>query len=327
VAPLVVSSSRLPFDVAGALAGAAEYRAPAAGHMPRAELVAAVRDADALIALLTDRVDDELLAAAPRLRVVANCAVGYDNVDVAAATRRRVAVTNTPDVLTETTADFTFALLLGAARRLVEGDALVRSGTWTGWEPDQLLGAEVGGAALGIVGLGRIGRAVARRAVGFGMTIRYAGPRDVPGADALGAARVSLDELLARSDFVSLHCPLTEATRHLIDAAALARMRPGAILINTARGGCVDEAALAAALAAATPATPATIAGAALDVFEREPHVHAALVASEKVLLAPHAGSATTTTRGRMAGICAQAVRDALAGRRPATVVNPEVYG
>jgi glyoxylate reductase len=267
--------------------------------------------ADALIALLTDRVDDGLLAVAgPQLRVVANHAVGVDNVDVAACTRRGVVVTNTPDVLTEATADMTFALLLAGARRIVEGDALVRGGAWTGWEPTQHLGADVGGATLGLIGRGRIGEAVARRAAGFGMRVLA----------TTRSGGVPLGELLVTSDFVSLHCPLTPETRHIIDAAALARMRPTAILINTARGACVDESALAEALAAGR------IAGAGLDVFEAEPQVHPGLRAHPRVVLAPHAGSATTSARRRMGEICAIAVRDVLEGRRPRTVVNPEVY-
>jgi glyoxylate reductase len=267
--------------------------------------------ADGLIALLTDRVDDALLdAAGPQLRVVANHAVGVDNVDVAACTRRGVVVTNTPDVLTEATADMTFALLLAAARRIVEGDALVRGGGWTGWAPTQHLGADVGGATLGLIGRGRIGEAVARRAAGFGMRVIH----------TARSGGVPLDELLVTSDFVSLHCPLTPETRHIIDARALARMKPTAILVNTARGACVDEAALAEALAAGR------IAGAGLDVFEAEPQVHPGLRASAKVVLAPHAGSATTSARRRMGEICATAVRDVLEGRRPPTVVNPEVY-
>ncbi len=288
--------------------------------MTRDELLEAVIGADALISLLRDRVDDELLEAGPGLRVIANCAVGYDNVDIAAATRRGIPVTNTPDVLTEATADFAFALLLAAARRVVEGDRWVRSGTWTGWEPQQLLGAPVGGATIGIVGFGRIGQAVARRARGFAMEVLYADPHEMPAAQELEARRVSMDELLAGSDFVTLHCSLSPQTRHIIDAAALAKMRPTAILVNTARGACVDEDALVRALA------DGTIGGAGLDVFEREPEVVPELLTSDRVVLAPHAGSATTTTRARMAEICACAVRDALSGRRPETVVNPEIY-
>jgi glyoxylate reductase len=319
VGSVVVSSAALPFDVAPLL-GDASLRAPAAGHLDRAALLRQVADADALIALLSDRVDDELLAAAPRLRVVANFAVGFDNVDRDAATRRGVVCTNTPDVLTEATADFAFALLLAAARRVVEGDRLVRDGAWTGWAPGHHLGADVGGRVLGIVGLGRIGAAVATRARGFSMPILYCGPREVADADALGARRVPRQALLAESDFVSLHCPLTDDTRHVIDADALAAMKPTAILVNTARGGCVDEPALARALAAGQ------IAGAGLDVFAAEPAVDPELLAGDRVVLAPHAGSATTTARKAMAQICANSVRAVLDGRRPDAVINPEVY-
>ncbi len=317
----VVASAALPLEVAPILGPGVSYVEPARGHLSRAELLAAVAGADGLICLLTDRIDDELLAVAPRLRVVANFAVGYDNVDVAACTARGVAVTNTPDVLTDATADFAFTLLLAAARRVVEGDALVRGGSWTGWEPGQHLGVSVSGATLGIIGLGRIGRAVAHRAAGFGMQVlALASERDHAG-DPPGVARVPLDQLLARADFVSLHCPLTDRTRHLIDAAALAQMKPTAVLVNTARGPCVDEAALGAALAAGR------LAGAGIDVFENEPAVHPALLGSSRAVLAPHAGSATYTARRRMGEICANAVRRALAGERPPTVLNPEVYG
>lgn len=316
----VVASAHLPFDVGPILGPGTELVAPASGSMPRPELLEALARADALICLLDVSVDAELLDAAPGLRVVANFAVGVDNVDVAEATRRGVSVTNTPEVLTEATADFTFALLLGVARRLVEADALARSGAWDGWQPGLLLGAEVGGRTLGIVGLGRIGQAVARRARGFSMDILYAGPREVAAAADLGARRVGLEELAARSDFVTLHCPLTEATRDLIDADFLERMKPTAYLINTARGGCVDEPALVRALESGS------IAGAGLDVFAGEPRIEAGLAASGRALLAPHAGSATTVARTRMAEICAHAVRSVLDGERPPTLVNPEVW-
>ena len=315
--PQVIASSALPVDVPPILGDGVDYTEPAEGRLTRSQLLASLGPAEGLIALLTDPVDDELLAAAPRLRVVANYAVGYDNVDVPAATARGVVVTNTPDVLTEATADLAFALLLGSARRLVEGDRLVRSGAWTGWHPKQHLGADVGGATLGIIGLGRIGRAVARRAAGFAMTVLGLRRRSPVPAGVTG---VDLDELLARADFVSLHCPLTDDTRHIIDGAALEAMKPSAILVNTARGPCVDEAALVQALDAGQ------IAGAGLDVFEEEPAVHPGLVASSRVILAPHAGSATYTARRRMGEICANAVADVLAGRRPPTVINPEVY-
>lgn len=320
--PIVVSSAALPFDITPIL-GDVTYVAPARGELGRAELMDVIAGAVGLISLLTVAVDEELLAAAPGLRVVANFAVGFDNVSLAAATRRGIAVTNTPDVLTEATADFTFALILGTARRLVEGDRLVRSGGWTGWEPGLMLGADVAGATLGIIGMGRIGRAVARRARGFDMNVIYTS-RSRPGDAAatlaeLGARAVPLAELLASSDVVSLHCPLTPDTRHVIDATALAAMKNSAILINTARGACVDEDALAQAL------LRGDIAGAGLDVFTDEPAVHPGLLACERVVLAPHLGSATTTARRRMAEICAHAVRAVLDGRRPPTLINPEV--
>ncbi len=318
---LVVSSAALPIDIRPFLGPDIELCIPESGSRPRATLLAELAEATALVSLLDVAVDEELLSAAPRLRVVANCAVGYNNVDVAAATRRGVVVTNTPDVLTDATADLTFALLLASARRLIEGDALVRGGAWRGWAIDQLLGADVAGRTLGIVGLGRIGMAVARRARGFSMPVLYAGPRPVAVAIELGARHVPLAELLAASDFVTIHVPLSADTRHLIDAAALARMKPTAILINTSRGPIVDEAALAAALAAGA------LAGAALDVFEAEPAVHQGLRASQRATLAPHIGSATHTARGKMVELCGRAVAAVLSGRRPDHVVNPQVYG
>ena len=312
----VVSSAALPVDVRPILGEGIDLDAPCQGDFSRDQLVARLADADALISLLRVQVDAELLAAAPKLRIVANFAVGYDNVDLAAATERGIVVTNTPDVLTGATADFTFAILLAAARRIVEGDALARSGTWTGWAPGQLLGADVSGRTLGLIGMGRIGRAVTRRAQGFDMQIVYASPRPV---DIPGARHIGLPELFAASDFVTLHCPLTPETERMINRSALCAMKTTAFLINTARGGCVDEAALVRALQARD------IAGAALDVFESEPKIHSGLVASPRVVLAPHAGSATTTARTRMAEICATNVALRLTGRAPRTPVNPEV--
>jgi len=314
----VVASARLPAPVAEVLGPGIEYLEPAHAF-EQAALLEVLASAQGLISLLTVPVNGALFDAAPGLKVVGNYAVGIDNIDVAEATRRGIAVCNTPDVLTEATADMAWALVMAVARRIVEGDALVRSGSWTGWFPDQHLGHSVHGRTLGIVGFGRIGQAVARRGRGFGMEIVYVGRREVPAADELGARRVELSELLERSHFVSLHCPQTPETRHLIDAEALGRMRPDAILINTARGSVVDEAALAAALEAGG------IAGAGLDVFEREPAVHPLLLASPKVVLAPHAGSATTEARRAMGVLCATAVRAVLEGRRPANLVNPEV--
>lgn len=326
----MVCTSALPPELSAAVAailGDVTIIAPERGDYTRAELLDAVAGADGLISLLSFAIDEELLARAPRLRVVANFAVGHDNVDVAAATARGIPVTNTPDVLTEATADFTFALLLASARRIVAGDAWVRSGNWPGWGPGQLLGVDVHGRTLGIVGLGRIGEAVARRARGFAMDVLYCTRTPRPDAERLraelGAERVApgeLDSLLRRADFVSLHCPLTDATRHLIDERALATMKASALLINTARGGCVDEAALVGAL------ERGDIAGAGLDVFAAEPEVHPGLLSSDKVVLAPHAGSATYTARRRMAEICATAVRSVFDERRPPTLINPEVY-
>jgi len=307
----VVVTDRLPVDPVASLP-----RASVAWATP-AELPEALATADALVCLLTTRVDAALLDRAPRLKVVANVAVGVDNIDVAAATARGVCVTNTPDVLTEATADLAFALLLAAARRLGEGERLVRAGAWRGWSMDLLLGADVWGQTIGIVGFGRIGQAVARRARGFGMEVLYSHPRDL--GSELGA-HVTMDALLDRSDVVSLHCPLTPATRHLIDARALAAMRPGAILVNTARGACVDEAALAAAL------TGGRLAGAGLDVFADEPRVDPALVACPRAVLAPHLGSATTTARRRMAELALGAARAVLADERPPNLVNPDVW-
>ncbi len=254
---------------------------------------------DALLCLLTDRIDARVLEGAERLRIVANMAAGTDNVDLAAAERLGVAVTNTPDVLSEATADLAFALLLAVARRLVEGDRWVRAGRFQGWSPDLLLGLDVHGRTLGIVGSGRIGRAMARRAEGFGMHVLARGRREGP----------PLEELLGRADFVSLHVPLTSETRHLIGARELRCMQPHAVLLNTARGPVVDEAALVRAL------REGWIAGAGLDVYEREPALEPGLAELDNVVLAPHAGSATQGTRRRMAEIAADNVIACLAGR------------
>jgi glyoxylate reductase len=291
--------------------------------LPAEELRAAVAGYDGLICLLTDRIDAEFLAANPQLRVVANVAVGFDNIDVAAATRAGVAVTNTPRVLTDATADLAFTLLLSTARRVPEGDAFLRAGEYTHWRIKQeQTGVDVFGATLGLFGLGQIGRAVARRARGFDMTVLYHDVQRLPAEDEreLGVTYVEFDELLARSDFVSVHSPLTDSTRHRFDAAAFARMKPTAMLINTARGPIVDEAALAAAL------RDGVIAGAGLDVFEREPEVDPQLLQlRERVVLLPHLGSATGTTRREMCRMAARNVRDALSGKRPENLVNPEV--
>lgn len=283
------------------------------GAMPRAELLARVAGRDALVCLLTDRIDAEVLdAAGPGLKVVANVAVGYNNIDLEACRVRGVAVTNTPDVLTNACADFTWALILAVTRRLGEGERALRAGRWTGWALDYLLGTELAGKQLGIVGAGRIARAVMAKAPAFGMSVVYVTrtPREVPGARPMAR-----DELLATSDVVSLHCPLTPETHHLIDRRALARMKRTAYLVNTARGPVVDEAALAWAL------RERLIAGAALDVYEHEPAVHPDLLALENVLLIPHLASATTETRTAMADLAVSNVLAVLAGRPALTPV------
>jgi glyoxylate reductase len=288
---------------------------------PRGALLAGAREADGLLCLLTDQIDAELLDASPRLRVVANMAVGYDNIDVAAATARRIPVTNTPGVLTETTADLAWALLMAAARRTVEADRFTRAGRWQTWEPMLLLGQDVHHATLGIVGLGRIGAEVAKRARGFDMRILYSARSRHPEQEReLGVEYVPLDELLRRSDFISIHTPLTEETRGLIGERELALMMPTAILINTARGPIVDQRALTAALQARR------IGGAGLDVFEEEPiSPDDPLLALDNVVVLPHIGSASTATRGKMARMAAENCLAVLEGRRPANPVNPEV--
>jgi len=285
-----------------------------------AELYDAIAGADGVVTLLHDRVDDAFLdAAGAGLRVVANVAVGYDNVDVDACARRGVAVTNTPGVLTEATADLAFALVLMVTRRLGEAERLVRSGVQWSWSMFFLLGSGLQGRVLGVVGLGQIGRATARRAHAFGMTIAYAAPRRVEAAveAELSATYLPLDELLATADVVSLHCPLRPETHHLIDAAALASMKPTAFLVNTTRGPVVDEAALVDALRAGS------IAGAGLDVYEREPVVHPGLLELENVVLLPHLGSATVETRTAMAVLAARNVLAVLGGVEPLTPVHP----
>ena len=285
----------------------------------RAELLEGVADCDCLLSQLVDRIDAEVLDANPALRLVANYAVGFNNVDVEAATRAGVPVSNTPDVLTECTADFTWALLLAVTRRVVAGDRCMREGRYPGWSPQFMLGSQVHGKTLGIVGLGRIGAAVARRAQGFGMRLLYSSPRPKPIAAELGARHVPLETLLAESDVVSLHTYMDASTHHLIDAAALSRMRPTAFLLNVARGPIVDERALVAALQAGQ------LAGAGLDVFEREPAMAPGLAELDTVVLAPHLGSATHETREAMGRIAVENVLDVLAGRAPRSCVNPEV--
>ena len=286
-------------------------------------LCAGVRRADILYCLLHDRVDREVIAANPRLRLIASMTITPDNVGVTEATARRIPVTVIPPIVGEATADVAFGLMLAVARRLVEGDRLVRQGVFPGSQSAFLAGAGVCGKVLGLIGGGgRIGRAVARRAGGFAMRVLYWGPRRMPQADerALAMTYAGFDEVLQKSDFVSMHAPLREETRHLIGARELALMRPSAFLINTARGAVVDEAALARALA------EGRIAGAGLDVFEHEPFVAPELLAMSNVVLAPHLGSAVLELREQMANIAVDNILAVLAGRRPPNCVNPEVY-
>ena len=278
---------------------------------PPEELSSRCADAEGVLSLLTDPIDSALIEAAPELRAISNYAVGVDNVEVDAATARGIPVGNTPGVLTDSTADLAVALMLGAARRLVEGEAFVRRGEWRTWEPELLLGHDLHGATVGIVGFGRIGRAVARRLEGFGCELLHSGRDD----------GVALEELLERSDFVTLHAPLTPDTRGLIDDAALRRMKPTAYLVNTARGPMVDTAALVGALKAGE------IAGAALDVTDPEPlpgdHP---LLEAPNLLVIPHLGSATHATREKMADMAVENLLAGLAGERMPNCVNPEVY-
>jgi len=283
------------------------------------ELIDEAAEADALICLLSDRIDADVLRAASRLRIVANAAVGYENVDVAAAAERGIVVTNTPDVLTEATADLAFALLLAAARNIVCADRCVRAGDFPAWGLLQpLLGMDVTGKTLGIVGMGRIGRAVARRGgAGFGMRVLYHNRHPSSDADALQATWRPFETLLSESDFVSVHVPLTDATHHLFDREAFERMKPGAVFVNVSRGAVVDEAALADAL------SQGRIAAAGLDVFEEEPRVHPDLLAmTDRVVLTPHLGSATTAVRRAMSRLCVDNLLAVLGGDAPLTPVS-----
>ncbi len=291
--------------------------------LTRAEILEAVRDKDGLLPLLTDRVDGELMdAAGGSLRIIANYAVGYNNIDLQAATKRGIAVTNTPGVVTDTTADLTMTLLLAVARRIVEADTFLRRGCYESWSPLLLLGADVHGKTLGLIGFGRIGQAVAKRAAGFNMRILY---HDIRRADpeveqAHGASFMELDSLLTESDFVSVHVPLLPETRHLLGADAFSRMKPEAFVINTSRGEVIDEKALAQALG------EKRIAGAGLDVFEHEPRVTPELLRMRNVVLLPHIGSASIETRTRMGLIAAENLIACFQGQVPPNCLNPEVF-
>ncbi len=289
--------------------------------LTRDELLARAPQADGVIGLLTDRIDAGFFDAAPNLRGYANYAVGFDNIDVAEATRRGLPVSNTPDVLTTATAELAWALIFAVARRIVESDAVLRSGTWPGWGPLQFIGQEITGKTLGIFGPGRIGTAMALMSRGFAMPVVYCGGR-APNETLereLGARRLPFEEFLAQSDIISIHAPLTPRTRHAFDAAALARMKPTAMLINTGRGPIIDEAALVSALA------HRRIAGAGLDVYEFEPRLADGLRERANAVITPHIGSATITAREGMARLAAQNLLAMLSGGRPPTCLNPEV--
>jgi len=285
--------------------------------LPKPELISRLHGKEALLCLLTDRIDADVIAAATRLRGIANCAAGYDNIDLGAATRKGIAVSNAPGVLTETTADLAWALILAVARRIPAADRFTRAGLFTGWGIMLMLGADVHGKTLGIVGAGRIGTAVAVRARGFRMKILYCSPeRNDRLERELGAARVDLDRLLRESDFVSLHVPLTPETRHLIGERELALMKPGAFLINTSRGAAIDEAALVRAL------REKRIAGAGLDVYEGEPRLQEGMRDLDNAVLLPHIGSASFETRSRMAEMAAMNLVAMVRGQRPPNCVN-----
>lgn len=285
-----------------------------------AELAARLHDADGALLTAGERVDDALLAACPRLRVVSNIAVGYNNIDLAACTRHGVAATNTPDVLIEATADHAWALLLAAARRVTESDRYLRSGQWKGWEFDMLMGAELHGTTLGIVGMGRIGRAIARRAKGFGMRVVYHNRTRLPSVQEDGAIWMSTEEVLRSADHVILVVPYSQATHHLIGAPQLALMKPTAVLVNIARGGVVDDNALIEALQGGR------LAAAGLDVFENEPKLDPRFLALDNAVLTPHIASSTCATRNAMAQLAIRNLADVLGGRRPAALLNPEVW-
>jgi lactate dehydrogenase-like 2-hydroxyacid dehydrogenase len=312
----ILLTGKIPSSVLARLEAIGEvdqFRRDGVDVMPHDELVARVAGKQALVSMITDAVRRDVIEAGTDLKVIANAAVGYNNIDVAAARERGIVVTNTPGVLTDATADLTWALILGITRRLGEGERLIRRGGWKGWTFDFMLGAELRGKQLGIVGYGGIGRAVAARGLAFGMRIAYTSrtPKHDPDAEAM-----PFDRLLATSDVVSLHCPLTPETRHLIDQPALARMKRSAYLINTSRGPVVDEKALAWAL------RTRLIAGAGLDVFEEEPRVEPELLTLENVLLVPHLGSGTVETRTAMADLAVRNVAAVLAGQSPLTPVS-----
>jgi len=309
--PAVLLTRRIPSSAVATLEASCDVDRNDGDQLSPTELKARVADKEGIVCLFTDVISADVMDAAPRLTVIANVAVGYNNIDVPAAIARGIIVTNTPDVLTEATADLTWALIMDITRRVSEGDRLIRRGAWKGWSFDFMLGSGLSGKTLGIIGFGRIGQAVAARAVPFGVRVIYTDGHVVPDSGA-----IPLDRLLASADIVSVHCPLTPQTRHLINQAALARMKRSAYLINTSRGPVVDEAALAWAL------KNGIISGAALDVYEDEPTVHPDLVTLENVVLTPHLGSATTETRTAMADLAVRNAVAVLTGQPPLTPVS-----
>ncbi|HSP09923.1 MAG TPA: D-glycerate dehydrogenase [Candidatus Dormibacteraeota bacterium] len=303
------------------LAEAAEVISyPAGRPLDEANIRQAAEGCVGIVSQLMDPIRETVLSS-PGLKIVSNVAVGFDNIDVPAATSHKVMVTNTPGVLDDSTADFAFTLLMAAARRIVEGDSFTRAGKYHGWAIDMMLGTDIFAATLGIIGIGRIGRGVAHRAKGFNMRVLYYDPHPLPpdAEEQLGATRVDLGRLLAESDFVSVHTPLTKETLHLLSTAQFNQMKRNAILINTSRGPVVDEAALVEAL------TAKKIAGAGLDVYEREPAVHPGLLSMPNVVLAPHIASATVRTRSEMSAMAARNMATAVRGGRPPNLLNPEV--
>lgn len=321
--PKILVTGRLPDEFVKRLAETCEVEANREDRPMEVDaILASIADKDGLLSMITDRVDDDLMGRAPRLRIISQMAVGYNNIDVGAATSRGIPVTNTPGVLTDATAELAFALLLAAARRVAEGDKMVREGRFRHWAPFLFLGSQVSGKTLGIIGMGRIGKAVAKRARGFDMNIIYHNPKPLDAAEEgqYGAQFRDLDALLAEADFVSLHVPLTEGTKHLIGKKQFSLMKKTAFLINTSRGPVVNEKELVEALRSGA------IAGAGIDVYENEPALEPGLSEMEKAVLLPHVGSGTLETRTKMAEMAVESLLIGLSGEVPPRLVNPEVF-
>lgn len=317
--PIVFTTRLLPEAVMAKLQAVFDLRFDVKDFpLSKARIIAGAKTAEGMITMLSDLIDDEVFRAAPQLKIVSNYAVGYNNIDLEAAKKHDVSVSNTPGVLSETTADLAFALLMAVARRIPEANAWVKSGKWSGWAPTEMMGTDIYGQHLGLIGMGRIAQAVARRASGFGMQISYFSRRQVSAAleADLGLSYLPLSQVLEKADYVSLHVPLNESTQHLIDKKALALMKNTAFLINTARGAVVDEMALCKALESAQ------IAGAGLDVFESEPVISAALLRLKNVVCLPHIGSASLRTREKMGFMVLENLKSAISGRKILNLVN-----